>query len=391
MNSFDDLLNEQLLNELGDGGVIDSIGTAVSRKVGGFGDKIKAKLGSKAAVGRNNLRDKMHYLVDEFQVYASEQHITVAEAAVEDFLEFLRHRVGFNITDENFDGLAYGNIAKEETPHKANIEGMGHDLGNLLHQHDLKGAQSHIDELARIASGNTPDGMLARKELWKAARAYPSLKQVFNHVRQYVGRPLRPKFPELCLKIAQVMIKLGGKAAQAGESGKRTSVADSNDLEPGLVPALSTGGFTSQGIHYRPLLEQLEAYGFSLSMFDKIHEKLRDGGSPEEINKLVQMVRPYSKNKIINLCRILLQCFRSPNNKPLEAMLAANYAGSGKLPAAVHTIITMSLTDSEEKDDKGRSLKVYDGSRVNRLLADNLTDDASADKFLVALVGLCGR
>jgi hypothetical protein len=394
MATFDDFLNESILNEIGNGGTLDSIATAMSRKVKNIAPSLKAKLGSKKAQGELSLRDTMAELEDGFKVYCAEQRFNPAEAAVEDFLEYLRHGYGFAVSDENFDGLAYGPLATMNADKENEINQLVQQVSSGIE--DGEAISDELAQIAAFAEGNDGNSRVAKKALWRLARAHPSRRE-FRKVKHVVGRPLGPKFSELSQKIASLILKLskgggGGSGSSADKNAKKT---DSSDLNVGMVPFYKPANIEKEKWG-SPLYESLSEFGLPTRQARRIAGKVKDttpvpgggpdsGDTPAEMAQHANELKRLNLNEAINVLRILLQLFRVNQD-----ILGPRFFD--KLQGTIsQSDLSQEMSPNNRQKGASGDEEVYDGTRFNLKLANHFRDPETARGAVVALLGCTAK
>lgn len=397
MDSFDDFLNEELLNELG---VVQQIGRNIARKVGMPGEKLwrnkaAAALGSRRAQGALNLRDTIHQVNDDFEEYAAEQQVH-GHATMEDFYGFLRHKVGFSMPEADFMKLAYGADGAAEAPNKAGIEQAEHSLSQAIEKGDAASAKKMIGALAQIAQKGGGDGVQARGALWRVSRHFASAQGLFRPVVQFVGQPLQgQRYNHMLSNVAKLLLsKHKSKSPDDGDTdgtsadGKKG--AASNDLKQGDQVCLGRNQIGKKW-NSAVLKELLDALPDPCS-YDTVKKWVKASASwtPQDAEKIAKKLdMKLSRNQAINITRVLLQCFRDKPGvlKSTFFQYAKNVDSS--FEADVINMLSWGRTKKAKKqaaDGSTMDVLTYDATAFNAVLARSIQDEAASTNMLVVLL-----
>jgi hypothetical protein len=400
METFDDFLNEAILNELGDGGVVDTLATGVGRKFKNFVPGLAAKIGSKKAQGELDLNNMVAQLEDDFKKYLAQQR--VRSFVVEDFLEFLRTQYGFAMTDSVFDDLAYGQSS----------EGSGDKLAqelvskvNLALQ-EQKPISEYIEKLKVFTKRNNPNGVMVRKMLWKLARANPTNAEIakFDDV---IGKKISPQlFKEMCTKIASLLLRKGGAASDtkagggAGDGEGAVKVEDPTDLDVGDIPFIPPMKIAKDK-WASPLFAEMEQYGLNVGLAKQIALATANtkSDSEAEMRQHIQKLSKIGKNQGVNICRILLQALRLNDSVTLQV----KDPDTGKFTERTGQVMDLFFgkvkgfdkgalltANSMKAYDKSQDPPVYDGTKINRLLAPHIGSTNTVSHVILVLLGCVG-
>ena len=381
MESFDDLINEQILNELG---VLGSLGQKVSRTIATAPHALGAKLGSKSAKGTLNLYDMIHNIQDDFHTYCAEQQIRMPTK--EDFFDFLVHNYELKMPEENQETAIYGAAGVGAAPDAAKIAQL-YDQASIALEHNQDVSQL-LSSLAAYTNEKSPNGSAARKALWGLARNHAASMSKFNNVINSVGVPMAgSEVGHMITGVAKLMLKQKkgvskDKDGTAAAGGK----VDPTNLDVGQV--VYDPKIVSERRNNKTLKADLAAYGIS-----NIGKLLDAAGaiSKDDAEGLAGALdKKYSLKTTINVCRILLQVYRGTvNSKQLPAFIARfKTNGNRKLASfgsTLNGLLVLSGTPKNE-DDPSDPKMYYDGTKFNNTLAKAITDDEAASHMFVVLL-----
>lgn len=393
METFEQLLEATLL-ELGimdrvraaGSNVAHAVDTAAANKK----DRFLSKFGSMAAKGRLNLRDMEQQLFNDFKVFCAEQKIATHNATVEDFLEFLKYKVGFNFPDNVFDKLAYGAVAQGEAENKDDIRALYDQIARGIQ--DGSDISQPLDQMAQFAAKGDADSVAARKALWGLARENPSQVGKFSKHMKWVGKPIGSNFRKLVSSIASLVLKVsnskggaekGADGKAGGKAGRPQHNVDPQTLKVPNLPIFDAQELADKGTDYEPLITQLGEYGMGQGDLTKwLNQSAR--WTPEEAKQGSKEIdKRFKLNQTINICRILLQCYRPRANYPKLPLFLDSFKGNPQFTAELKTLIGQAL---REPDGNGEDQIVYNATKLNQLIADEITrEDAAANMLTVLL------
>lgn len=375
MESFEDLINEQILNELG---VLGSLGQKVSRSLATAPHAIAAKLGSKSAKGTLNLYDQVHALQDNFHTYCAEQQIHMPTR--EDFFDFLVHHCGLTMPEENIQKGIYGTAGTGEAPNAAKIAQL-YDQAAVELEHNEDVSQS-LNSLAAYTTQKNPDGSAARKALWGLARNHPGSLGAFNDVADAVGMPMNgADVGRMITNVAKLMLKTSkgvGKDHKLGASGEKV---DPTDLDVGRVvydPDLGT-----QGRRNTTLADQLTQYG--ITKIASLLEVSKSLDAEEGQAQAAAFAKKFSKNALINIARILLQTYRAPTNRNKLKDFTNRFKGDAAFVGKLNELLGNAPKKKNASDPSDPKL-YYDGTDFNKAIAVVITSQQAAANMLTVLI-----
>jgi hypothetical protein len=365
METFNELLEAQLL------------------ELGVF-DRLKARMGDNHATGKLNLAAEEKEVARLFQVYCGEQGIKATDATLDDFAEFCKFRLNFTIPDEQMSKLIYRTDA--QPTQGAQVEAL---TQQLLHALDTNGdSKTPMHALAQMAQGTDGNAVAAHRALWKITRDHPSYMPLFHDVRQFVGKPIDGRLPQLIKTIAMMTLKYGkkGNAAVAGTpaagNAAQAAAAGADTLDVGDAPFIDPIKLRHEGWRNATLDAELQKCQSSSKQAKKWIETV-GGWSIEDAKKgAKQIEKSMTRDRMINLARVLLQCYRGGNLQYLKNF-TDHFHGDGSFPAELGKLL---MANPKMQIVNGQQVETYDATAFNKLIAHNIRTQEGGAHMLEVLL-----
>ncbi len=368
MDSFDDLLETQL-NEL----MLGSIARRVGSKIGlHAANKVLAKVGSNAAKGRVTFQDYVNKLFSDLREYLGEQGIR--QPVIDDVLDFLKYRVGFDAPAETMLKLAYGAQAGMRTEDTAKIAAA---LDDLTHQMEY---EDHVDpdlikELLDFATKGGADEIQIRSGLHQIIRAHPSQKQQAAPLAKFIGgkKVSSSDLTNLFSRVARLLLKVGGQkktdSKPTGDGVARFGVGDkvNDDLDEDGEESESA----ADNIASKKIIEDLDALGLPGNELIGYAQHFND--KPQDL--VAKLNSKFSAKMCAKLSRVMLQLFVNPKKRTYlrPVIEAATKAGDPDFEKFIVKVCNLM---------KGK----YKKSEVNTLIYNKVRSEEGGAGFLARLI-----
>ena len=374
MESFDQFVDQNL-----DEAISDVVGRKVSNAIGPRKfTSTMAKFGSKSAKGQISYQKMVDKLNDDFREYLGEQGIR--KPVIDDVLDYLKNRVGFQAPDDLMARLAYGGDATAKPQNAAVITAALQQVDQAIEQR-IPLDQNLVDAITNAAESDDAAEIMVRRGLYSIARANPASARTLAPVAKYIGgKPIeRAMLLDLFGKVARMLLKVGKnnpyQQQQQGKPGQATmgqGVNVNNDLDEGPTVQPSAKAITRGNPKNPPTwVDDMANYGLPVA---NLKSYAQFAANPNQI--ITHLNSQFSSQMCAKLIRMCMVWFIGyGQSKALDSVIALCETQQPGFKAFADSIIPKLASGGYKKGD------------INKVIFQQLSSSSKAEHDTAQVLG----